>query len=149
MAGEGIKAVARRVYEEVLNQGRLELLEEITTEDMVDHAAVEHMGLPPGREGFALHIAAVREAVPDVKVVVDELIADGPYVVVYWTFTGSHAGSLLGVGATGCSLRIPAVSRMRFEEERIAEYHVLPDLSAAWEQMGIDVPATRQRSGTG
>ena len=140
MTVDGNKVVARRLYEEVVSDGRLDLLEELATDDMVDHAAIDIMGLGPGRKAFATHIKAVRKAIPDAKAVVSEMIGENDHVVIYWTLFGTHAGPFFGVDGTDRQLEIPAISRMRFENGRIAEYQVLPDWCTTWQQMGVETP---------
>ena len=123
MSVEDHKLLVRRFYKEVVTAGDLDLLDEIASEDMTDHAAIG-MGLGPGRQGFKGHIEALRRAVPNFHAEVTELIGEDDLVVVYWTATGTAAVKFLGVAA-GQSFTVTAISRLRFADGHIVEYQVM------------------------
>ena len=64
--------------------------------------------------------------VPDFHAEVSELIAEDEIVVAYWTATGTAVAPFLGVEPNGRPFHAQAISRLRFEDGRIAEYQVLP-----------------------
>jgi predicted ester cyclase len=111
MSVEDHKLLVRRFYKEVVSGGDLDILDEIASEDMTDHAAIG-MGLGPGRKGFKGHIEAVRGAVPNFHAEVTELIGEDDLVIVYWTATGTAEVEFLGV-ETGQSFTGTAISRLR------------------------------------
>lgn len=81
---ENNKLLVRRLYEDCINQGKLELLTELIAPDFVDGQ---------GKGGFIEFtngIKAVRNGFPDVKFVVEDLIAEGDRIAVRWTFQGTH-----------------------------------------------------------
>ena len=51
------KAIARRVYEEVINQGKVDAADELLAPDSRSHA-----GAPPGPEGLKRHVSMLRAA---------------------------------------------------------------------------------------
>ena len=74
MMGEGTGLI-KRFYEDVLAKGELDLLDELATEDLVDHE--EGLpGQPTGREGVKFFINAMREAFPDIEATAIEPTAD-------------------------------------------------------------------------
>lgn len=135
---EGNKAVARRLYEEVITQGNLAALEEIVAPDIYDHSMVPH-GHPPERATFIRHITGFRAAFPDVQVTVDELIAEGDRVVVIWTATGTHGGPFSGIAPTGKPVTGTNVSVLRPRDGRITEYRVFRDRLDALRQLGATI----------
>jgi predicted ester cyclase len=92
---------------------------------MTDHGAIAN-GWPPGRKGFRVHVEEVRRAVPDFTAEIGELIGEGDLVVVYWTPSGTAVSTFLGDEPTGRPFTAPGISRLRFEDGRIAEYQVMP-----------------------
>src|SRR5580765_1677006 len=92
------KELIRRIFDEVVNQGRMDALDELFTDDYVDHGP---MGDMQGRDTFRQLVEMWRAAVPDVHCEVDNLVADGD--LVGWTVrtTGTHTGDGLGFPATG------------------------------------------------
>lgn len=106
--------------------GNLALLDELATEDFVDHymAAV---GGPPGRAGLHLHVAGFRKAVPDAHITIDELLAEGDTVVAIWRLSGTHQGPLMGVAPTGRELTVSAVGIFHITAGRLASYRFMID----------------------
>ncbi|WP_019926732.1 ester cyclase [Nocardia sp. BMG111209] len=121
------KAAARRFYEEAITQGKLEVLDEIIADDGRDTASPA--ADITGRQGFVEHITWLRANVEGVTATVDDLIAEGDRVVVYWTIDGVQRGELFGVPDSGAGRRFTGVSisTIRFRDGRIVEYAVLPD----------------------
>ena len=123
MSVEDHKLIVRRFYDEVVSAGHLDVVDELAHEDMHDRAAME-MGLGSGRGGFRRHVKAVRIAVPDFSAEIDQLVAEDDLVVVYWRGSGTPASEFVGVAA-GTAFSLQAISQVRFEAGRIAEYQVM------------------------
>jgi SnoaL-like polyketide cyclase len=68
MSDERVRAVMVRYYEEIWNQGRLEVCDELIAPDYVNHSA-PLPGLPPGPEGLKSIVAAVAPARPAASLV--------------------------------------------------------------------------------
>jgi hypothetical protein len=90
------RELVRRLVEEVMNQGRLEVLPEIYTDRI---AAAAHKWIEPFLGSFA-----------DVEMRIKEILVDGDRVVGRFTCSGTHVGPWLGHRATGRRCRdIPEV----------------------------------------
>jgi len=63
MSDERVRAVMVRYYEEIWNQGRLEVCDELIAPDYVNHSA-PLPGLPPGPGGLKQIVATVRATGP-------------------------------------------------------------------------------------
>ncbi len=77
------KALARRIVEEAFTAGRLEVVDELVARDYVGHDP----SLPEdarGPEGVKELIAGYRVAFPDIRVTVEDQIAEGDMVVTRW-----------------------------------------------------------------
>ncbi|MFG1879082.1 ester cyclase [Sphaerisporangium sp. NPDC049003] len=127
MSTETNKAVARRFYEEVVSQGKLEVLDEIIAEDGQDSATPTGGGLGAGRAGFVEHVTWLRSAVEGVTATVTDTVAEGDRVVVYWTIEGVQRGEVFGAPPSGRRFTGESISTIRFRDGRIVEYAVLPD----------------------
>lgn len=99
MSTESNKAVVRRFYEELLNQGRLEVAEEVLAEDFADQPAARDR--PGGPEGFRQFVALVGSTFPDIHVTIEDLIAEGDKVAARLTVRGTQQGPFRGFPATG------------------------------------------------
>jgi steroid delta-isomerase-like uncharacterized protein len=122
------KAVARRVFEEVVNRGRLEIIEELYTPDVIDHDPLP--GAPEGAEGIHYSIGGVRAAMPDVTVTVEDMSAHGDKVVVHNTWRGTQRGMVLGIGGRGKHLCSTGIVIFRFVDGRIAERWAMAELAS-------------------
>ena len=132
-------AVLSRFVEEVINQGRLHVANEIVEEDFVELDPLP--GQQQGREGLKDVIAMMRAAFPDIHWVVDETIAAGEKVVSRFTWTGTHRGTFLGIPATGKSLTVKGVVIDRFAGGRMADSRILMDSLGMMQQLGV-IPTT-------
>jgi predicted SnoaL-like aldol condensation-catalyzing enzyme len=83
------KATLQRMFEEIINQGRLEVADELFAEDFVDHGP---MGDVHGREAFKGLVAQWRSAVPDVHCELDNIIVEGDLAGWVVRTTGTHTG---------------------------------------------------------
>jgi steroid delta-isomerase-like uncharacterized protein len=93
------KTVVRRLLEEIWNRGDFSHADELLADDIVNHSAIS--GVPPGREGVRQLVTLLRTAVPDLQLVIEDLIADEDRVVVRVTARGTHQGAVGGTPATG------------------------------------------------
>jgi predicted SnoaL-like aldol condensation-catalyzing enzyme len=79
MSVEENKAAFRRIPEEVINSGNLDLADEVFAPDYVDHAPVPP-GVPGGLEGFKAFFTMLRAAFPDLRYTVENILAEGEMV---------------------------------------------------------------------
>jgi steroid delta-isomerase-like uncharacterized protein len=134
---EANKAVARRLMDEVWGQGKVEVLDEIMAEDVVDHGAADASG---GREAIKEAVTMIRSAFPDLHPVEVDLIAEGDKVVRRWIVSGSHLGNFLGLPPTGKPIRVTGINVDRIVDGRIVEYWHNFDMLGWLEQLGVSVP---------
>lgn len=118
MSRENI-AASQRVLEEAFSQGKLEVIDEVTTDDYVDHDPL--MG-DTDKEGVKQTIAAYREAFPDLAFTVDEIFAAGDRVVMRWSGNGTFEKPFMGQAPTGeKGDPVHGIAIDRYEEGKIAE----------------------------
>jgi len=94
------KNLVRRWFEEVWDKGRLSAIPEMFAPSGRAHGFPDPDSDINSAAEFAEHCKAFREAFPDVRISVDDLIADGDKVAVRWTATMTHTGDGLGFPAT-------------------------------------------------
>jgi steroid delta-isomerase-like uncharacterized protein len=123
-----------RVYDEVLNNRRLELLDELVRPDYLEHDPLpgQSEGLQGIRDRFSMLIAAL-----DPKFTVEDVIAEGDRVVVRWTNSGTHVGEFLGAPATGRSFSVPGIDIYRLEDGMLAEHWHVVDVYGHLIQLGL------------
>jgi predicted ester cyclase len=118
------KAIVGRLIEEVLNGGRLEVIDELYAPELA----------PAARRW----IAPFRSSFPDVRMEVVELIAEGDKVVGRFTCSATHLGAWLGHGPTGRRFeRVDEVSIFRLRDGRIIQVWSLEDTLGRLQQLGL------------
>jgi steroid delta-isomerase-like uncharacterized protein len=132
------KLLVCRLVDEAQVAGRLEVVDELLSEDFVDHTPME--GVPGNREGVRMLFAAMLEAFPDLTVDISEQIAEGDRVVTRKTLRGTHGGSFLGLPPTGSPVRFEVVDILTIRDERFVEHRAVIDKLNLMQQLGA-VPA--------
>lgn len=132
------KQIVRRLVDEAQNAGHLDVVDELLSEDFVDHSPLE--GLPGNREGVRILFGALRQAFPDLRVEISEQIAEDDRVVTRKTFRGTHDGPFLGLPATGSSVRFEVIDILTIRDRRICEHRLVLDKLSLMQQLGA-IPA--------
>ena len=135
------KVIARRIFEEIWNQGNLAVADEILDASYAAHGLAA--GLPPGPEGFKQFVSIYRTAFPDVHFTIEEQIAEEDKVVNRWTARGTHKGELMGIPATGKEAVVTGVSINRFVGDKMVEAWNNWDGLGMMQQLGV-IPMPEQ-----
>ena len=128
------KRIVRRLIEEAQEGGNLAVIDELMAEDFVDHTPLP--GLPPTRDGVSMLFAGMRQAFPDLRVTIEEQIADGEKVATRKTFAGTHRGPFLGIAATGNPIRFEVIDILTVRGGKIREHRVVADQLTLMQQLG-------------
>lgn len=113
MEQEKNKAIICRVFDEALNQGRLELADELFSADFVDHSTPEQR---PGPQGVKDFFIEVRSRFPDIKVTIEDMIAEGNRVVVRTAWRSS-----VGTRPSASCIKGTLIQIFHLENGRIVE----------------------------
>jgi steroid delta-isomerase-like uncharacterized protein len=131
---EANKHIVRRWFEEVWNQGRAQTIDDLLDQDAVLHGLGDTMRGPGAFKPFH---AAYREALPDVQIRIEELIAEGDMVAVRWTAAGTHRGNSLGFAATQKRAEFGGMGIVRVRNGRIVEGWNNFDQLGMFRQLGV------------
>jgi len=129
------KAVARAVYD-VFNGADPAELDDVVAPDAIDHDPYNPHA-DEGREGLKKLIAMYREAFPDLRLAIDDQIAEGDKVVTRWSATGTHQGELMGTPATGKSTTVTGIGIDRIENGQVVEAWGNWDALGMFQQLGL------------
>ena len=134
MGVEENKALARAWFARCY-AGNLEAIDELIAEDYVGH----FNGAPPmrGREGLRRGNAETKAAAPDIRVEVEELIAEGDTVVARYTARGTNTGAGRGLPATGKPFAMAGITICRIRDGWIVEHHGVYDMLGLLQQVGL------------
>jgi steroid delta-isomerase-like uncharacterized protein len=143
-AGTHATAV-HRWAEDLWNQGRLEVADEIAGPDYTFHLP----GFPTEGRGPDVLKGAVqlfRAAFPDLHFTIEDEIAEGDTVVSRWTARGTHWGELLGIPPTGKTITVSGIDILHFVDGGIRENWAQFDALGLLQQLGA-VPAAATAAG--
>ena len=126
---------------EVVNSGKLEVLRETFAPDVKDHDPAPDQGKGP--EGFIKYFTAFRAAFPDLKIAVDQMVADENNVAIAYTVTGTQEGPFQGIPATGKKIKARGVQIAKFNGEgQIIERWGSSDEAGIMQQIGAIKPTS-------
>ncbi len=114
------RTAARRVIEEGFNQGRLEVIDELVGRDFVGHDPVDPEDTH-GVDGIKARIETYRAAFPDLRISLEEIVAEDDIVATRWIARGTHEGELMGMAATGRTTESHGMTIDRFEGGKLVE----------------------------
>jgi predicted ester cyclase len=127
-------AEIRRVFEEGINQQKLDIFDELIAPTYVNHS------LPapaPGAEGFKAVVNMFIRAFPDLRIEVEEVIAEGNLFSSRGYFTGTHQGDFQGIAATGKQINAAYLDIWRAEDGKLIENWVNLDMVTMMRQLGV------------
>jgi predicted ester cyclase len=101
-----LKAVVHRLVDEVMNEGRLDVIDELYSPEL---AAQARGWIGPFRESF-----------PDVRMEVVQLVAEGETVAARFVCSGTHSAVWRGHEPTGRRFRVDEVYFFEFTAGRIS-----------------------------
>ena len=138
---EDNKTIARRIINDIINGRRLEQIDTLVSPSYVYHGPGDMEVRGP--EGFKQLINMYLTAFPDLRMTIDDLIAEGDKVVTRWTGRGTHRGDLAGIAPTGKTATVTGIIISRFAGNKLVEDFESFDEVAMLRQLGVStLPAT-------
>jgi steroid delta-isomerase-like uncharacterized protein len=138
MSAEENKAIVRRFIEDVLSGNQVGLVDTLFAPEYVNHLLPP--GTPPGPEGEKGFIAMFRNAFPDFRMTVDDILGEDDRVAGCWTFAGTHTGAFQGMPPTGRRVTMTGMNIFRLAHGQIVDNRSNFDQFGMLQQMGA-IPA--------
>lgn len=118
---EANKALMRRWFEEVWNKRRSDAVDEMMAPHAVAHGLAGDGSDLRGPADFKPFQQAFLDAFRDLRLRVQDVIAEGDKVAVRWVASGTHTGAGLGIARTNRPITVTGMSMVRIENGRIVE----------------------------
>jgi steroid delta-isomerase-like uncharacterized protein len=116
------KALVRRWFAEVWNKGRAEAIDELFSSEGIAHGLSNDPTAPMrGPADFKIFHAQFREAFPDIRVDVEDMVAEGDKVAARCSVKGKHQGDSLGFKATNTQVGFGGITIVRIRNGQIVE----------------------------
>ena len=123
-------------YVEAWNKGDFQAFKEVLSPDYELH------WLPSttmSREELAGFAKKFRTAFPDLKMNIQETIAEDDIVVLRSILTGTHEGEHFGIPPTGNKIEFTSIITCRIEDGKIVEEKELTDTLTFMQQLGMEL----------
>jgi len=128
------KALIRRWIEEV-QKGNLDVMDEVLASDFVDHSLLP--GQRPDRQGYKQGLSEDRDAFQNLKITVEDQIAEGDKVMTRYRWRGTHnRGRFLDVPPTGRDIEATAIVVHRIVGGKVKEEWSASDTLEMLRQLG-------------
>jgi steroid delta-isomerase-like uncharacterized protein len=131
------KTLVRRAVEEVYNQGKLDVIDEVVASDFVIHSSSDDIHGPVGAKQY---VAMLRAAFPDLHITIEDQFAEGDRVATRWTARATHTGAFQGMPPTNKQIRLTAIDIDRFADGKVVECWTNMDELGLLQQLGA-IPA--------
>ena len=132
---EGNKFVIRRSFEELWNKGNLSVADELFTPNYAHHDP-STLDVGRGPESEKKRATLYRTAFPDLRLTIEDIIAEGETVMARWSCRGTHKGDLNGIAPTGKQFAISGVTVCRISNGKVVEGWVNWDALGLMQQLG-------------
>ncbi len=133
------KAVVRRLYEEVWNKRKLDVIKEIISPSHALHAP-NISGSSIGPEAYKRNVLVFLAGYPDLHWTIEDTIAEKDKVVACWTISGTHKGDFMGIAATNKKVSVDGITIHHLAGGKIMDSHSNWDALGMMQQLGA-VPA--------
>jgi steroid delta-isomerase-like uncharacterized protein len=111
------KAVARRVFDEIFNEGKFEVAGEIYAKEFVNHGMHRDIGLTEDQAAQRFE----KQACPDLKMTIGPVVAEGGLVSVLWIARGTNTSRVGWLPATGIKIEVRGITIWRIVDGKILE----------------------------
>jgi len=136
------KAIVRRLYQEVWNKRKFEVMSEIISPS---HAlqAPNISGSSIGPEAYKRQVLSFLAGYPDLHWTIEDIIAEKDKVVACWTISGTHKGDYMGIPATNKKVSVDGITVHLIANGKIMDSYSNWDALGLMRQLGA-VPALGQ-----
>ena len=141
------KAIVRRLYEEVWNKRRLELVNEIVSPS---HALHIHNAADSsiGPEAYKGQVTLFLKGFPDLSFSIEDVVAEQEKVVVSWNISGTHEGEFMGIPATHKKVSVDGITIHHIVNGKIMDSYVSWDALGMMQQFGVVLASGRPKGAT-
>jgi steroid delta-isomerase-like uncharacterized protein len=125
------KSLVHRWFEEVWNQGREKIIDELLGPDIVAFGLGEGGAEVRGPAEFKTFFHNLKNAFPDLHITIEDTLAERDEVAVRILIEGTHKGDGLGIPATGRKFRVPGICIIKLANGKLVVGW------NSWDQLGL------------
>ncbi len=134
---EEYETLMHRWFEEVWNKGREEAIDELFAEDGIGHGLPTEDGEPiRGPKEFKPFYRKFREAFPNTKIAISEVVSDGERIACVCQVSALHEGRGLGVDPTNRQVEFSGMVLIKVRDGKIIESWNAFDFMKMYSEVG-------------
>ena len=130
------KTIVHRLFDELWNKGNLSVADQLFAPTYAHHDP-STPDLGKGPESEKKRATLYRTAFHDLRLTIEDILAEGETVVARWSGRGVHKGDLGGIAPTGKQFNISGVTIARFASGKMVEGWVNWDALSLMQQLGV------------
>ena len=130
-----LRAAVVSMTEDGWSRGEVDVFSSTIADTVLFHDAGTPRMVP--REEMGAIVLAWREAFPDLRMEIDEMISEGDLVATRLTLSGTHRGPWRGAEPTGRRISMALMMFFRFENGRLVELWESDDQLGLRQQLGL------------
>jgi steroid delta-isomerase-like uncharacterized protein len=130
------KAVIRRLYDEVWNERKVEVIKEIISPSHALHGPT-FSGSSIGPEAYKRQVLLFLTGYPDMHWTIEDTIAENDKVVACWTISGTHRGEYMGIPATNKEVSVEGITIHHIAGGKIMDSYSNWDVLGMMQQLGV------------
>jgi steroid delta-isomerase-like uncharacterized protein len=132
------KALVRRWFEEVWNNGRADAIDEMLDQNGIAHGLSDDPANPiKGPGEFRPFHSLFRDAFPNMTIVIEDLVAEGDKVAARCSVRAKHEGDFMGRAATQAPVEFTGMTIVRIDNGKIVEAWNNFDFTTLHKQVGL------------
>ena len=135
MSTDDNKALLKKFYADVFEKGNPDAAVNYIAKDAVDHQGMP--GQKAGLEGIIEFFKLMHAAYPELKVTVDDMIAEGDKVVATMTMKGVNKGPFMGTPASNKEITMKFIDIVKFKDGKMTEHWGYGNDMEVMAQMGM------------
>jgi steroid delta-isomerase-like uncharacterized protein len=135
MSKEENKQFMNSFIEEVINRQNLDAIDEMVSENFIEH--IPFPGQGPGREGLKFAIGSMLTGFPDMNWTMQEQIAEDEKVVSRFIWGGTHKGEFMGIPPTNKKVEVWGVVIDVVRDGLFSESRIIMDTVGLLQQLGV------------
>jgi steroid delta-isomerase-like uncharacterized protein len=134
------KAIVSRLYLELWNERKLELVDELFS---ASHAlnAPDVSGTAIGPEAYKRQVTRFLTGFPDLRFTIEDVVCENDKVVVSWIISGTHKGEFMGVSPTNKKVSVAGITILSIGNGKILDSYAIFDALDLLKQFGVALPA--------
>jgi len=130
------RALVHRIVDELFNNDRFDLIDELYCDDMINHD-VSIPNQPNSKQEIIRLLQFHRRAFPDLSYTLKTVLCEGNKAAFHWTVAGTHSGPLGDIPATGNRFEVEGMSFIEIQDGKVRSIWQQHDTEATYSQLGI------------